>query len=331
MSKAGMPKDLRDAMKRTKKEKAARAEAEKGQAGDAGTAQIDMRTKDLAVVYDEGRQCLVGISGTDRYMILGTKASAGEVWSCGILPSNGMGMYQALPMALIKEARKEEKDMPGEVQEADSAAVETAIEAVASAGQPEDPCIAAMQARIDELEGKLKEKGKKHTDTILKYGRVLKKLKQAEKVADELKQKEATIINLKDQVKRLERKIGDRDIGNLESERDRYMALADEKDDEIARLKEMLALYESGAKETAVTTFLTGFTGIHCNMLGEGRYRVYFSPGKRVLRFVPDDMGDVVCPGGNVSIPAIGRFTHFEKIRALEAVSEGSDIVISLA
>jgi hypothetical protein len=330
MSNAGMPRDLMNAKKRPKKEKNACGEAKKGQTGDAGTAQIGMRTKDLAIVFDEGRQCLVGISGTDSYVVLGTKASAGEVWSCGILHSNGMGMYHALPMSIIKEARKEE-DEPGEVQKADSTTIEAPIEILASAGQPEDPRIAAMQARIDELEGKLKEKNAKHRDVILKYGRVLKKLGQAEKVADELKQKDITISSLKEQVKGLERKIGDRDIGNLESERDRYMALADEKDAEIARLKEILALYESGAKETAVTTFLTGFTGIHCNMLGEGRYRVYFSPGKRTLRFVPDYAGDVVCPGGNVSIPAIGRFTHFEKVRALEAVTEGMDIVISLA
>lgn len=331
MSKAGMPRDLMGAKKRSKKEKAARNEAEKGQTGDAGMVQIGVRTKDLEMVYDEGRQCLVGINGTDRYMILGEVASAGEVWSCGILHSNGMGTYEAYPMSIVRKARKEEKDTSGEDQKADSVSIETPIEAGASAGQPEDPRIAAMQARIDELEVKLKEKNDKHRDVILKYGRVLKKLGQAEKVADELKQKDVTINNLKDQVKGLERKIGDRDIGNLESERDRYMALADEKDAEIARLKEILALYESGAKETAVTTFLTGFTGIHCNMLGEGRYRVYFSPGKRTLRFVPDYAGDVVCPGGNVSIPAIGRFTHFEKVRALEAVTEGMDIVISLA
>lgn len=330
MRSVGMPKDLRNARKNSKKAKGDQPENGSGQNGE-GAQQIGMRTKELKIVHDDDLQCLVGINGTHKYRILGKLASAEEVWICGILPSNGMGSYEALPMELKKQAPKEEVVEVSEVQEEDVPVAESVIVPEIPIEQCEDPRIAEMEAKIADLEAKLKEKSDKHRDTILKYGRAQKRVNQADKMADELKQKDIAIASLKTQVQSLEKKINNRDIDNLESERDHYLSMLDEKDVEIARLKEVLALYESGAKETSVKTFLTGFTGIHCNMLGEGRYRVYFSPGKRTLRFVPDDAGDVVCPDGNVSIPAIGRFTHFEKIRALQAVSEDQEVIISLA
>ena len=98
----------------------------------------------------------------------------------------------------------------------------------------------------------------------------------------------------------------------------------------IERLKKVLALYETGTKTTSVTTYLTGSTGIHCNYLVDEGYKVYFSPGRRTLRFIPDAEGSVRCRDKDVSLPAIGRYSNFTEIRKLDARKEENEVVISL-
>ena len=116
-------------------------------------------------------------------------------------------------------------------------------------------------------------------------------------MADELKQKDIAIASLKTQVQSFEKKINNRDIDNLESERDHYLSMLDEKDVEIARLKEVLALYESGAKETSIKTFLTGLHGHTLQYARRGPLQGVFQPWEEDPEVRPRRCGGRSLPG----------------------------------
>ncbi len=180
-----------------------------------------------------------------------------------------------------------------------------------------------------ELEAKLREKSRKLTEANLRIGRMQKQINSLPGFRDKIRQKDECISSLKIQVKQLEAK--NRAMEKIVMERDNFEIKCREKDAEIEKLNAMLALYEARFRNPGVTTYLTDPMVIHSSLFDHMTYRVYLSPGKRTLRFIPDDNGTVVCSDRDVTIPAIAGFSRFSETRALEARKEGSEILISLA
>ncbi|MCQ2070996.1 MAG: hypothetical protein MJZ68_07685, partial [archaeon] len=146
---------------------------------------------------------------------------------------------------------------------------------------------------------------------------------------EEIRSKERANRSLVTQVQSLEKKVKDNNVGNLESELEYYKSQCEFLSKELTQARDLVRLYSSGSRYSSVNTFLLGETTIHCNLLDDGRYRVYFSPRKRTVRFIPDDGGEILCSDRKVSVSAFRYYTAFDKVRELSAVKEGDETVIA--
>ncbi len=270
---------------------------------------------ELTVVRDGVHGFLVGVSGNERYRLLDGPAEAGEVWKCQILPAGRGMMPEAYPIS--REGRSAAAAVsPGPVREKGRTGRKTA---------------APVREREDsELGRKLSDKTAKLNAANLRIGRMQRQINGLEKLREENRQKDSAIRSLKTQVQQLETKLKPRNMEGIIAERDGLRAKVEDQEEEIRRLRDILSLYSTGVRRSAVTTYLTGATSIHCNLLEDKGYRVYFSPGRKTLRFVPDVNGTFGRDGRDVVIPAIRQFTDFEKIRSLEARKEEGEVVVSL-
>ena len=270
----------------------------------------------LTIVFDEKIQSLVGVNGKLRCKMLSGSMEAGEVWECQIIPYNGAcgTMPEAYAVTKVGEAKAEEKPA-AEVKKAPEKKKESA---------PKTKGDSELRQKLRETSALLKEANRKANRLQKQIDITIPKLK------NDIKKGEEANRSLKTQVRILEGQLKAKNKGDVTAERDRLRAEVEEKSAEIERLKAILALYSNGSKPAAVTTYLTGQSSIHCNLLEDLEYRVYFSPGKRTLRFIPSDNGTVRIADKDVVIPAIAKYSDFTKIRQLEARKEGSEVVVSL-
>lgn len=272
----------------------------------------------LTIVFDEKSQSLIGVNGKLRCNMLSGSMNAGEIWECQILPFNGA--RGVLPDAFATKK-------VGEVQ----VEKKPAAEIKKPAAKKNAP--AAPKAKDDsDLRQKLKDANAQLKEANRKANRLQKQVDiTIPKLKNDIKQGEEANRSLKTQVKKLEGQLKARSKGDVTAERDRLRQEVEEQKAEIERLKATLALFNNGTKPTSVTTYLTGESSIHCNLLDHDEYRVYFNPGKKTLRFIPSEKGTVRCEDKDVVIPVISMYSNFTKIRQLEARKEGSEVVVSLA
>ena len=272
----------------------------------------------LTIVFDEKSQSLIGVNGKLRCNMLSGSMQAGEIWECQILPVSGARglMPDAYAMTKVGEAKVEEKPV------AETKNVPAKKKAPAAPKAKDD---SELRQKLRETSALLKEANRKANRLQKQVDVTIPKLK------DDIKQGEVANRSLKTQVKKLEGQLKARSKGDVTAERDRLRQEVEEQKAEIERLKATLALFNNGTKPTSVTTYLTGESSIHCNLLDHDEYRVYFSPGKKTLRFIPSEEGTVRCEDKDVVIPILSMYSNFTKIRQLEARKEGSEVVVSLA
>lgn len=311
---AGLPRD----MFKSKKSKAKSVEAPAEEKNENKIPDApNYKFLNLTMVYDEGRKAILGTDNIRYYTIFNAaEVKEGEVWECNIMQAYGVHENVAYVVNKIKDA-----------------SLETKAEIVVkepSAPAKKQKKVEVPSEDISAIKSELREKTKKLREANLKAGRMQRQINSIPGLKDEIEKKRLCIQSLKVQVKQLEDKQPEKELQNLTAERDHYKSESEKQALEIERLKKVLALYETGTKTTSVTTYLTGATGIHCNYLVDEGYKVYFSPGKRTLRFIPDAEGSVLCRDKDVSLPAIGRYSNFTEIRKLEARKEDNEVVVSL-
>lgn len=258
----------------------------------------------------------------------GRNVQEGQVWRCSIgeLPIGDI----AVPVDILSEgitAESSEKSIPE-----DSEDVSTTMEE----SQPMTPTFSSeimpTESEFSRLQEENQDLRAKLNDLVKANNRFSEEVKRIPLLEDQLKDVKKANSSLKEQVKNLEKKCKMDENTILAKERDRVQDLCRNKDEKIAELMEIIDLYqtESRSNPNIMSTYLTGSTGIHCNHLDDRRYRVYFSPGKRTLRFIPDDEGVVISKNHEVTLPGISGYTGYERIRKLDVKVDGDNILVAL-
>ncbi len=267
---------------------------------------------------DEKTGLLIGKHrGRSILVMEDSRITVGETWECNLVSD---GEHSVLYPQKKVEAKSEAAECPPAPVQKTKAKKKT------QAAETDTVPL----SKYKELEEKSRIRGEKLSKANLRIGNLTKQLGSMDKVKEENKRQKVTIQSLKTQVKALEKEKPKTDVSGIEIERDRYKYLAEELQSKVERLTAMLELYNSGTRESQANTFLLGKTRIHCNLLDDERYRVYFSPGKKTLRFVPDQEGQVYCDKKEVILPAIAGYTNFEEVRRLEACTVDGEVRISL-
>ncbi len=268
-------------------------------------------------VSDTGN--LVGVVSGEKAYVLDDESlySEGETWRCYKVP---YGMTCRLySIAKVSGTQKTQTAETDKAVKAEKKKHEAAVEET------------VPLSKYRALEEDLRQVRIRYRDANLRLGRQTKAIKGIEGLKEQIRQKDECNKSLKQQIQVLERKQSTTSVTNLEVERDMYKKQVEEMQAKIAQLNGIIEAYSAANKAEKVTTYLLGDTSIRCSLLEEDNYRVYFSPGKRTLRFIPDSEGRVPCDKKVVSIPSIAKYTGFSKIRALEAVCEDGEVRISLA
>lgn len=289
------------------------------------TRAVDSEDRVFTIVSDDRNGQLMASDGEDTYSIhnLGNCA-VGEKWNGKLIDIPGesvayLGRRNIDPepeetVVEISDAATEEHDEDAQ-PDTEPAVEATAVEESSSA---------------DEESDLVKELRKKLRDAYSRINTLEKQLGELSQLREEKGRLKLANKSLTIQVQRLEKKRNVSDFENMLSERDRYKSECNSKDKEIARLRNILEYYGSSSKEDAPKAFITGDTSIHSMMFDCMKYRVYFSPGKKTLRFIPDDNGSVTVNDKEVMIPALGRYSNYLKPRPLKVEKNGSEILISL-
>ena len=307
------------AKKLNAKEKSQKKESASEKTDEQKVSEIVLPQQEtLTIVFDEKSQSLIGVNGKLRCNMLSGSMNTGEIWECQILPFNGARgvLPDAFATKKVGEVQVEKKP----AAEIKKPAAKKNAPAVPKAKDDSD-----LRQKLKDANAQLKEANRKANRLQKQVDITIPKLK------NDIKQGEEANRSLKTQVKKLEGQLKARSKGDVTAERDRLRQEVEEQKAEIERLKATLALFNNGTKPTSVTTYLTGESSIHCNLLDHDEYRVYFSPGKKTLRFIPSEKGTVRCEDKDVVIPVISMYSNFTKIRQLEARKEGSEVVVSLA
>ncbi len=275
----------------------------------------------------------IGRLGDIRYIIMNPDmVSPGQTWKCVVGPPSSAvswGTFDAMASVMVSEAQDgpeaEEPSDPEEVPEPEP-------EPESPEREPPEESDAGKVAQEDvrKLRAELTETYEKLVAANKEIQRLSEENREIEHLRTQLKQKERAENSLKTQVKQLEKKAISREGVNTVSEMNSYKVRCEQLEGEVERLRQVVEAYDSGSRFTSVTTMLIGETTIHCNYLKGSRYRAYFSPRKRTIRFVPDDEGDARVEDCNVTLPGLASYTKYEKIRQLSARQRGDEIIVTL-
>lgn len=327
-----IPKKMRKQMKKDQKGAKNASEKPSDEAVQDKRCAMAVDSEDMlfTIILDDKSGQLMATDGENTYAVsnLGNRA-VGEKWNGKLVPIPGGSVAYLLtpytdpePEEIVEELSDEE------IEEK----IEENLEEVQSDAEPTVDAIAVQESSsiVDESE-LVKDLRKQLKDANSQIFTLEKQLKDYPHLKDTIKKKNTAIKSLTTQVKSLEKKTNVRDFDNMSSELNRYKSDCDAKDKEIARLKRLVEFYGSSSKEDSPKAFITGNTSIHSMMFDCMKYRVYFSPGKKTLRFIPDDQGSVTVNDKEVTIPALGGYSNFLKPRALEVEKNGSEVLIRLA
>lgn len=119
-------------------------------------------------------------------------------------------------------------------------------------------------------------------------------------------------------------------------ERDEFKALFEAQVEENRSISESAAqiirIFEERAKGAYVNNDATllGQSRIHCVLFKEDRYRVYMAPRKGILRFIPDENGNIECIDRFVMVPQMGRYLTDCSAHVLPTTEEDGEIVIRI-
>ncbi len=280
-------------------------------------------------VDDQGRY--IGRSGDLRYLIMNPEmVSPGQTWKCLVGPPSSSvywDIYDAMAAEMVSDAPDEpEGDFMHEAVPEPEPEPEPPEQE-----PPEEPDMGKIaQEDVRKIRAELTETYEKLVLANKEIQRLSEENRRIEHLESQLKQKERAEQSLKTQVKQLEKKANSREGVNTASEMNSYKVRCEQLEGEVERLRQVVEAYDSGSKFTSVTTMLIGETTIHCNYLKESRYRAYFSPRKRTIRFVPDEDGDARVDDCNVTLPGLASYTKYEKIRQLSARQRGDEIIVTL-
>ncbi len=301
------------------------------------TLTVDSEDRVFTIVSDDRNGQLMASDGEDTYSIhnLGNCA-VGEKWNGKLIDISGGSVAYLVRLNIDPEPEENVVEISEDAAEVNVVEISDASteENVEDAQPDTEPAVdvAAVEesSPADEGSDLVKELRKKLRDANLRITALEKQLEELPQLREDKKRLERANKSLTKQVQILEKKGNIRDFENISSELDRYKSECNAKDKEIARLRNLLVYYGSSSKEDAPKAFITGDTSIHSMMFDCMKYRVYFSPGKKTLRFIPDDKGSVTVNDKEVTIPALGRYSNYLKPRALKVEKNGSEILIRL-
>ncbi len=291
-------------------------------------------TVEITIEVD-GQGRYIGRSGDLRYLIMNPEmVSPGQTWKCLVGPPSSSvywDIYDAMAAEMVSDAPDESDEdfiheavpEPGPEPEPEPEPPEQEPAEESDAGKIAQEDVRKIRAELTETYEKLVSANKE-------IQRLSEENRRIEHLESQLKQKERAEQSLKTQVKQLEKKAISREGVNTVSEMNSYKVRCEQLEGEVERLRQVIEAYDSGSRFTSVTTMLIGETTIHCNYLKGSRYRAYFSPRKRTIRFVPDDEGDARVEDCNVTLPGLASYTKYEKIRQLSARQRGDEIIVTL-
>ncbi len=325
-----MPKKFRKQIKaREKAEKNAENMAEEKPADEENSGKkcakaVESDEVVLTIVQDDKGNMFASDGESDYPILNPGEQCIDERWQCRLLQMpTGPSAYLVKYLGKVESEAAEDgsSDVPEEViAEVDSTDEEVPVETV-----PEAVNVPVVKESdlVKHLRRQLKEANTKN-------GQLEKELKDLPALKQLIKKQGVALQNYKTQVQSLESKNNVRNCENALSEMKRYKADCEAKDREIEKLKALLELSTQSTKGESQIAFITGETSIYSAMFDCMKYRVYFSPGKKTLRFIPDENGSVTVNDKGVVIPALAGYSNFLKARAIGAEKNGSEVLISL-
>lgn len=324
---AGIPKMLRKQLK-------AKKNVERDNNGEVSeentldricTKAVDSTEVTLTIVMDDRNGRLMASDGESNFMILNAgEIEVGEMWKCRLL-----GAYPENSAYLIEYVGMSELESQGEVP-TEVVAEESVERDLPDIGANTETAPVRKDSSIEGESELVRDLRKQLKDANTRNSRLEKELKDLPNLKLRISKQDEAIRNYKVQVKSLESKDNVRKLDNAVSELERYKADCEAKDKEITKLRSILDTYAISGKEDFQKMFITGDTSLYSTMFDCMRYKVYFSPGKKTLRFIPDESGSVTVNDRSVTIPALAGYSNFLKVRSLEVEKDGSEILISL-
>lgn len=248
--------------------------------------------------------------------------SEGQSWRCMVDRKDAF-RPELIPLELISE-KPEEKEMPAEVPKVEKEA--EFVEVPASSEEIE---------RLREENEKLSKENTKLRKENLGFEKYKGMCEEKDKT---IKDRERAIGSLTEQVKALEKKISNSNIGSLESRIEEQEDVIESMVREIEKLREKLKAM--GVDDMKVVPHLppvmkaikNGSTLKFRDSVEDGRYRVYVNPRAHRLLIVPDANGSVCCSGGEmrmpcIDLPSIGGEEGPRRV-AIDAVGDGWEILL---
>ena len=323
VSVTNMPKKIRKQMKaRKKEEKNTEEKPSEEKPKEMCTRTVNSDEVVLTIVKDEKSGDLKATDGYVNFPIQNPgDITVDEKWKCRLLdlPTGFVAYLVSYEGMAEPEAAVEEKI---EEPVVDIAPVEEApVETVPA---EENAPVFNESDLVRELRKQLKEANTRNR-------KLEKELKDLPGLKDQIKKQGVALQNYRKQVQSLEKGNNVRNFENAMSEMNRYKADCETMSREIEKLKALLEMSMQSSKEDTPKAFITGDSSIYSAMFDYMRYRVYFSPTKKTLRFIPDENGAVTVNDKGVVIPALAGYSNFLKARPLEAERNGSEVLMSLS